>query len=64
MRPHHRFWPTRLPHQIQVPATSLWDNLEFQARRFPDKTAIVFFGCEISYRELVHQAEQIGRAHV
>ena len=60
MRPHHRFWPTRLPHQIQVPATSLWDNLEFQARRFPDKTAIVFFGCEISYRELVHQAERVA----
>ena len=60
MRPHHRFWPTRLPHQIQVPATSLWDNLEFQARRFPDKTAIVFFGREISYRELVHQAERVA----
>ena len=60
MRPHHRFWPTRLPHQIQVPATSLWDNLEFQARRFPDKTAIVFLGGEISYRELVQQAERVA----
>jgi fatty-acyl-CoA synthase len=38
----------------------LWDNLEFQARRFPDKTAIVFFGREISYRELVHQAERVA----
>ena len=60
MRPHHRFWPARLPHQIQVPATSLWENLEFQARRFPDKTAIVFFGREISYRELAHQAERVA----
>ena len=60
MRPHHRFWPARLPHQIQVPATSLWDNLAFQEKRFPDKTAIVFFGQEISYRQLVQQAERVA----
>ncbi len=60
MRPHHRFWPARLPHQIQVPDSSLWENLAFQARRFPDKTAIVFLGRSISYRELVHQAERVA----
>ncbi|MDE2605722.1 MAG: long-chain fatty acid--CoA ligase [Burkholderiales bacterium] len=56
-RPHHKFWPKRLPHSLTVPATSLWDNLAISARRYPDKAAIVFFGRTTSYRELQRQAE-------
>jgi nitrogen regulatory protein P-II 1 len=41
MRPHHKFWPSRLPH-ITVPATSLWHNLAISALRYPDKPATVF----------------------
>jgi fatty-acyl-CoA synthase len=44
LRAHHRFWPRRLPHAITPPATSLWDNLETSARRYPNKAALVFFG--------------------
>ena len=43
-RPHHKFWPKRLPHSITVPATSLWHNLATSAARYPDKAALVFFG--------------------
>ena len=43
MRPHYKFWPRRLPHAITLPATSLWDNLATNARRYPDKAALVFF---------------------
>ena len=43
-RPHYKFWPKRLPHSLTIPATSLWDNLAISARRYPDKSAIVFFG--------------------
>ncbi len=60
MKAHHRFWPSRLPHHIRVPVTSLWDNLETQARRFPDKVAIIFMGREIRYRELAEQAERVA----
>lgn len=42
MRSHHKFWPRRLPHSITLPATSLWDNLATNARRYPDKPALVF----------------------
>ena len=42
MRPHYKFWPRRLPHAITLPATSLWDNLATNARRYPDKVALVF----------------------
>ncbi len=57
---HHRFWPARLPHAITVPETSLWDNLETSARRYPHKAALVFFGRVFSYRELLQKAESLA----
>lgn len=59
-RPHYKFWPQRLPRSITVPATSLWHNLAIAAARFPDKTALVFFGRETAYRELAEQAERLA----
>ncbi|MEY4736978.1 MAG: hypothetical protein RL302_1297, partial [Pseudomonadota bacterium] len=59
-QPHYRFWPKRLPHTITVPATSLWDNLAINARRYPDKAAMVFFGHTVSYRELLQKAERLA----
>lgn len=60
MRPHHAFWPNRLPHSITVPATSVWDNLAVSARRYPDKTALVFFGRHLTYGELAAGVERIA----
>ncbi|TWO73106.1 AMP-binding protein [Caenimonas sedimenti] len=59
-RPHHKFWPKRLPHALTIPATSLWDNLATSARRYPDKAAIIFFGRRTSYAELQRQAEKLA----
>ncbi|MEY4749763.1 MAG: hypothetical protein RIQ60_1977 [Pseudomonadota bacterium] len=59
-RPHLRHWAHRLPRQLDVPETSLWFNLEVAARRHPSKTAYVFFGAELSFAELHHQAEQLA----
>jgi fatty-acyl-CoA synthase len=59
-RPHHKFWPKRLPHSITVPATSLWDNLAISARRYPAKPAVVFFGRVFSYAEVQRQAERLA----
>lgn len=59
-RPHHTFWPKRLPHAITVPATSLFDNLEINARRYPEKPALVFFGRAFSYAELKRLAERMA----
>ncbi|RYF27984.1 MAG: long-chain fatty acid--CoA ligase [Comamonadaceae bacterium] len=60
MRPHYRFWPRRLPHALTVPSTSLWDNLATSARRYPDKSALVFFGDRMSYRALAEGAERLA----
>jgi fatty-acyl-CoA synthase len=59
-RPHYKFWPKRLPHSMTPPATSLWDNLETSARRYPDKTAIAFFGTRHSYSAIARQAERLA----
>ncbi len=39
---------------------SLWDCLAQSARRFPDKPALCFYGSELSYAELVRQAEALA----
>lgn len=60
MRSHHKFWPRRLPHSITLPATSLWDNLATNARRYPDKPALVFFGSAVTYAQLAAGAERVA----
>ena len=60
MPPHHKFWPPRLPYAIKPPATPLWDNLAVNARRFPDKPALVFFGTVTTYRDLFRQVERLA----
>jgi fatty-acyl-CoA synthase len=61
VRAHFKFWPKRLPHAITVPATSLWDNLETSARRYPDKAALVFFGTVLTYADLLQKAELLAQ---
>ena len=60
MRPHYKFWPPRLPHAITPPATSLWQNLAVSAMRYPDKSAIVFFGQVMTWAQLKHAAERLA----
>ena len=57
---HYDFWPKRLPHAITVPDTSLWDNLAVNARRYPGKAALVFFGQTFTYMELLQKAERLA----
>ena len=57
---HYAVWPKRLPHSITVPATSLWDSVATNARRFPNKAAMVFFGRSYTYAELAQQAERVA----
>ena len=63
MHAHFKFWPKRLPHAITVPEVSLWDNLETNARRYPQKAALVFFGQVVTYRDLLQSAERLA-AHL
>ena len=60
MPAHYKFWPKRLPHAITIPEVSLWDNLETNARRYPSKAALVFFGTVLTYRALYEQAQRMA----
>ncbi|BEP55067.1 long-chain fatty acid--CoA ligase [Variovorax sp. V118] len=59
-RPHHTFWPRRLPRALHAARTPLWDNLAVNARRFPDKAALVFMGRTMSYAQLWAAVERLS----
>jgi len=60
MNPHYSFWPARVPHSISLPETTLWDNLDISARRFPNKDALIFLGTRLTYADLRKQAEKLA----
>jgi len=45
-------WPPGVPFSINYPIIPLYELLRNSARKYPDKTAIVFYSSEISYQEL------------
>ncbi|QYY29310.1 long-chain fatty acid--CoA ligase [Cupriavidus pinatubonensis] len=53
-------WPAGLPASLHAPRTSLFYNLEVAARRYPDKTAIQYFGAAISYAALLDEVERMA----
>jgi acyl-CoA synthetase (AMP-forming)/AMP-acid ligase II len=57
---HHRFWPKGLPHQLHVPETSLYYNLEVAAARYPQKPAIVFYDKAVSYSQLKRDVDAMA----
>ena len=57
---HYRHWPPNLPHHLELPATSLWYNLEVTATRYPERAAIVFYDSITTYAELRRQAEALA----
>jgi len=57
---HSPAWPAGLPADLHLPRTSLFYNVEVAARRYPDKTAIQYFGTSITYAELLEEIERMA----
>lgn len=57
---HFDVWPAQVPKQLELPATSLFHNITVSALRFPDHPAIHYYGSDITYSELKHQAEALA----
>ena len=57
---HYRFWPKGYPHTLDVPATSLYYNLEAAATRYPDKAAIAFYDTIVTYAELKREVDRLA----
>ncbi|USK36224.1 AMP-binding protein [Bacillus sp. F19] len=57
---HFEHWPVRVPYTLTVPETTLYDNLEISARRYPEKTAVYYYGAEITYRHLMREVDSLA----
>src|SRR5262249_14935812 len=54
------YWPQGMPRHIDVPAASLWFNVEVSATRYPNKPAIVFYDSILTYSQLRQGAEHLA----
>jgi fatty-acyl-CoA synthase len=46
--PRSPHWPAGLPQHLELPLTSLYENLAISARRYPQRAATVYYGAEVS----------------
>jgi len=49
---HFTHWPPRISKTLTVPETTLFDNLSITAKKYPNKTAIQYYGISITYQEI------------
>lgn len=59
-RLHHKSWPAGLPYDLPEVMHTLDDNIKTAAARLPEKSALVFYGAEISYAELDRRVERLA----
>jgi len=57
---HFAHWPPGVPKALTIPRTSLFYNLEVSARRYPDKTAILYYGSALSYAALEREVDALA----
>ena len=55
-----RNWPRDLPRQLVVPHTTICQNLDLSAARYPDSPAVHFFGTDILYAEFRDQVRRFA----
>ncbi|MFA8437443.1 long-chain fatty acid--CoA ligase [Pueribacillus sp. YX66] len=60
MTRHYPFWPERLATTLPIPKTTVYDNLEVTAKRYPNKPAIIYYGNEISYKQLFDEVNRLA----
>ena len=53
-------WPRGVPHDITIPATSVYTNLAISALRYPDKPALVFYDTPTTFAELQREADALA----
>lgn len=57
---HYAVWPKELPKSMALPRTSVFTNLEISARRYPDRTAIIFYDAPMTYSRLFREVEAMA----
>jgi fatty-acyl-CoA synthase len=57
---HFAHWPAGQAHELTVPATSLFVNLDVSARRHPDRAATIFYDSVLPYSRFLADAERLA----
>lgn len=57
---HYAVWPKGVPKHLTLPATSLYENLELSARRYPNKPALLYYGTPLSYAALKSHVDRLA----
>ena len=55
-------WPENIPRELKFPEKPLHEFLRDQARLNPEKPAIIFYGTEITFRELDRRTDRLAAA--
>ena len=61
-RPWFKHYPRGVPHHLDYPEVPLYKFLDDSAEKYPDKTALVFYGKRISYKELKGLSDKFASA--
>ena len=61
-KPWLKNWPEDVPQSIQYPEVPLFELLRKTAKLYPRQIAIIFYGKEISYRELDELTDRFATA--
>jgi fatty-acyl-CoA synthase len=57
---HYKYWPKDVPYTFTIPKTTLVHNLETSAVRYPEKTAISYYGTRLSYARIKSEADALA----
>ena len=57
---HYLHWPKSVPREITLPRTSLYYNLAVSAARYPEKTAISYYGSRYSYARIKSEVDALA----
>jgi long-chain acyl-CoA synthetase len=61
-RPWLKFYGKGVPADVEIPLKSVVDIIDETTDKFKDKTAVIFYGQKISYRELRDQIDRFATA--
>lgn len=56
---HYDYWP-KLSRSLALPETTLYENLNVSAKRYPDQNAVFYYGKNITYRQLDEEVNALA----
>jgi len=57
---HFAHWPPGQPKTLELPRTTVYDNLAQSAARHPERAALDYYGRRLTYRELKRQVDALA----